>query len=450
MNVAAMFAEQFSAELMQPGGELHDFEVADVVGEELLKELLKGGRRFLERPSFLTQAQIAAYQRDLATCADLLVSLPDRRYGGSAVAMAEALGLPAPSIELIRAAEGLPRPRYGRVDAMLSERGLRVLEFNATSETGGLEWIAPAIRAWLDQPAAAKFLADRQCEYVPPTTVLADELRAFAAAHVGSDDPTVVIVEGAGGMARYGHAWRPLRELLSEEGLQVLVCELPELSVRNGRAFVGEQAVDVVYRVFELSQVTDDAASTAILLDLIRLAHDGAVAIWTSIDSELFRNKACMATLHSPELDRTEQETAAVRRLLPPTTLIAAAPTEAELGDLIRRREELILKPTDGFAGAGIVAGWEVPQARWEAAIRALTGPAVVQQRVLPLAEDVRGRDGQVRQLESVYGFYYSPGLAYAGGGSRPHAYGSSYITDGTNAPTAELSPVFIIKEDST
>ena len=444
MNAAIAVAEQFSTELVVPGGELHDFDPVDVLDEDVKADDL----RFLERPSFLTESRLAAYQEDLATCVDLLGALPERRYGGSSVAMAEALGVAAPIVELIRAAEGLARPRFGRTDALVDERGLHVLEFNATSETGGLGWIDRVAQAWLDRPAAAKLLADRRAEYLSPTVLLADELRAFSVAQGGPDEPTVAIVEGAGGLALYGPTWHQLRGLLAEAGLRTLVCELPQMSVRNGRAFAGNVPVDVVYRVFELSQVTADPAGTTILLELIRLAHASRVAIWTSIESELLRNKSCLALLGSAELDRTEAETAAVRRLLPETTLIGGPPTEALIADLVRRRGELILKPAEGFAGAGIVAGWEVPEARWESAIRALTGPAVVQQRVLPLAEDVRGRDGEVRQVEAVYGLYYSPGRSYAGGGARSRTYGSAYITEGLDSPRSWLAPLFTVKEE--
>lgn len=443
MNLAATVAERFSVELLQSGGPLHDFEMLDQLSGVVLTP---PGRPYLERPAFLDESTLSSYRRDLDICTELLAALPDRLYGGSMVAMAEAFAVPAPAIELIRAAEGLPQPRFGRVDALLSDQGLRVLEFNATSETGGLDWIDPVMQAWLDQPAAAKFLDGWQWEYCSPTALLADELRAFSLAHGGPADPTVAIVEGPGGMAEYGWTWQPLSKRLAAAGLQAVACELPEISIRNGRAQVAGMAVDVLYRVFELAQITAVPAAHALLLELIGLAQRGGLAIWTSIDSEVLRNKACMALLPSADLD--ERELAAVRRLLPETGLIDTPPTEAEVADLIRRQHELLVKPADGYNGAGVVAGWEIPAERWEATIRALDRPTVIQQRVLPVPEDVRGRDGTIRQIETIYGFYYTPGQAYGGGAARSREYGSSYISAGTTTTYSTLAALLILKEE--
>jgi uncharacterized circularly permuted ATP-grasp superfamily protein len=46
-------------------------------------------------------------------------------------------------------------------------------------------------------------------------------------------------------------------------------------------------------------------------------------------------------------------------------------------------RADLVLKPTNDYGGQGVVLGWEVDQAAWEAALKAaLAAPHIIQQRV--------------------------------------------------------------------
>lgn len=445
MRPSGQLAEQFSKHFMHDAHNLRELD-ASVAGDEVLAAM---DRSFMDRPSFLTEPELDRYSRDLEVCADVLMALPERLHGGVASAMAVAVGLPERNVDVIRAAEGLPRARFGRVDAIPTVNGLQVLEFNATSETGGLEWVDRVTRTWLGQPSAAAFLAERDCRPVIVTKLLADELAEFSVSCGGPRRPTVAIVEGPGGLAIYGHAWHPLRGLLEQAGLTTVVCELPEVSVRNDRAYVRGTPVDLIYRVFELSQVTATAEATAILLDLIRLAHAGDVAIWTSIDSEVLRNKTCLALLSSgrPSLDLTPAEAAAIGRLLPPTELLTAPADEARLAELGRRRAELILKPVEAFGGTGIVAGWEVPAERWESALRSLRGPAVLQQRVVPVREQLLDRDHRVRDQEFCYGIYYSPRHAFAGGAGRSWEYGATYVTEGMNSPKAKVSSIFVVPE---
>ena len=59
----------------------------------------------------------------------------------------------------------------------------------------------------------------------------------------------------------------------------------------------------------------------------------------------------------------------------------------------------MVLKPSDDYGGAGIVLGWEVDAAGWEAAVRtALDRPYIVQERiVLPFEPYPSLVEGRVR-----------------------------------------------------
>ena len=75
----------------------------------------------------------------------------------------------------------------------------------------------------------------------------------------------------------------------------------------------------------------------------------------------------------------TPAQRAAIRSHIPWTRRVVP-----ELGDEIaRRRETLVLKPNDEYGGKGVILGWTVDQAEWEAAIEVgATQSYVVQEAV--------------------------------------------------------------------
>lgn len=83
-----------------------------------------------------------------------------------------------------------------------------------------------------------------------------------------------------------------------------------------------------------------------------------------------------------------------IARHVPWTRMVPArsgTPTErdrAMIADIHRNREELVLKPSIGRGGHGIVAGWTVDDAHWREAVgRAGDLPHIVQARVRPQTE---------------------------------------------------------------
>ncbi len=67
-------------------------------------------------------------------------------------------------------------------------------------------------------------------------------------------------------------------------------------------------------------------------------------------------------------------------------------------------REQLVLKPHDEYGGKGIVLGWEVDGATWEAAIKtALNEPYIVQERIeLPTEPYPSLVDGKVHVVDRM------------------------------------------------
>lgn len=124
---------------------------------------------------------------------------------------------------------------------------------------------------------------------------------------------------------------------------------------------------------------------------LLRAAAAGAVCMINTVHGKPLHKKAALAVLtderHAGRFSAAEQR--AIRRHVPwtrvveeRTTVIDGTPIDL-LPWAAEHRDRLVLKPNDDYGGTGIVLGWEVDQATWNAALRrALTEPYIVQQRI--------------------------------------------------------------------
>lgn len=389
------------------------------------------GGDYLGAPMFLDRADALTLGADMITVARLLTEVPARLGHDSAATYAAELGYASPIVDLLSRAHGLPEFCFGRVDALRTDDGIRVLEFNATSETGGLEWVDVATQGWNEDPQTAAALRNAGAVSDSVTAHLADALRRFAVDVMGVDGPRVALVGGPGGTPEQVAAWHPLRDQLIGHGIPAVVCGIDGLTVQASGVYAGDARVDVVYRIFELGQIVADPVATELLQGVVRAAQQGLVGVFTSLASELSRDKRTLATLteRPAELGLTPEERAAVDRLVP-STVILTTPLAAEVRDqLIAQQATTIIKPARGYAGAGIVAGWEIGAPGWAAALDAIAEPTVAQRRVVPAPEQAIDADGVGFEAESVYGIYYLQDVGFVGGGARVRPWGALYVT---------------------
>lgn len=403
------------------------FRITDVDGGWLRT----AGGDYLGAPLFAGRDETDTFGADLLTVARLLSEVPARLGHPSAAAYARQLGYGDVVADLIDRAAGLPEVCFGRVDALRTGDGFRTLEFNATSETGGLEWVDVATHGWRRDPAVAAALSGAGVGAEHATARIAETLRRLSSQVTGVDKPSVALVGGPIGVEEHAAAWFPLRDQLIAQGLPTVVTGINGLTVRDDGVYAGQSRVHVVYRIFALAQIAAVPEAVDLLRGIIDEAHRGTVAVFTSVESELHRDKRTLAALteNAAILDLTLDELAAVDRIVPPTvTLPVPLPTEVR-ERLLAERATTILKPARGYAGTGIVAGWEISDDAWAAALDAITVPTVAQRRVVPAVEPVLAADGTAFAGESVYGIYYLQDAGFVGGGGRVRPHGSIYVT---------------------
>jgi hypothetical protein len=355
------------------------------------------GRPVLNRPAFLGADTVRDLDHDLGVVFDVLSSLPDRLFGGDHGALARALGLPEAQVEAVtRYSPRTPPVRLGRADLLLDDSVFRLAEFNSSSSLGGCE-VGDMNRAMLADEAFRTFAEHAGLTYLDPVEGIMRSQAGFAGS--ASPHPLAVVKwpnspETANDFAHMALFLRRLGEL----GYEPVPCPISALSYRDGALFAAGRRVEHVFRTFQLGRLTGSAESQELAAPLLAAVADGAATLFAPFSADLYGAKECLAMV-SDEYNRsafTADELSVLDRVLPWTRSLRDTSTTLDgsrvdlLTHVLANRSDLVLKPSVGYAGQGVIAGWLVDQSEWERAVRAaaLTGPThVVQRRMTETAE---------------------------------------------------------------
>ncbi|HKC18999.1 MAG TPA: hypothetical protein VKE27_05145 [Candidatus Dormibacteraeota bacterium] len=168
------------------------------------------------------------------------------------------------------------------------------------------------------------------------------------------------------------------KAFFEDAGLKTVICDPRSLELRRGRLYAHGTAVNLVYRRVLTSELLARGDDTRVLREAYVA---GMCCVVNSFRAKLLHKKMSLALLSDPRYARlyTPAQRAAIHRHVPWTRKVR--PELAE--EIARRRSTLVLKPNDEYGGKGVILGWTVSQAEWEAAVdTAATQSYVVQQAV--------------------------------------------------------------------
>jgi uncharacterized circularly permuted ATP-grasp superfamily protein len=202
-------------------------------------------------------------------------------------------------------------------------------------------------------------------------------LRAFKQWGKGSK-PVIAIVDWEG--LPTAPEFEMFKAFFEQAGVETLICDPRSLELRRGRLHSGSTVVNLVYRRVLTSELLARGDETKALRDAYVA---GAVCVVNSFRAKLLHKKMSLALLSDPRYERiyTPAQRAAIRRHIPWTRRVR--PELAE--EIARRRETLVLKPNDEYGGKGVVLGWTVDQAEWEATIEVATTQSYVVQEAVEI-----------------------------------------------------------------
>jgi hypothetical protein len=356
--------------------------------------------RCLTRPAFLDREEVARLTGDLTRLRAALAALPDRLFGGDVAAFARALGMTEPQVAAVQRGGGAPVSRLARADIYHDGSDFRLMELNVGSPVGGLD-NALLNQVLLDHPLVAGFVRDHSLSYVDTLAEAVATLRAECG--LARDQKVfMAAVDEPASFAQIGHMLHHSAAALARYGIDAVACHLGQVRVSGGRVWFEDRPVDVLYRIFLLNDVRDPECA-ALIDPLLAAAQRGEVALFSPIGTDLYMSKAALAML-SDEANRDRldpAELASLDRLLPWTRMVRDEPVTVAGRRVglreyaIDQRPNLVLKPASLAGGTGVVLGWEMDDARWQAQLdQAMNGPYVLQQRLIGEPEPFPGADG--------------------------------------------------------
>jgi uncharacterized circularly permuted ATP-grasp superfamily protein len=376
-------------------------ELAEASASWLDARLAERGLRFgarplctVLRPRFLTVDAYATIQRAGAAIARAFV-----RAHAAAMERPEVLArfhLVDWELDLIggrsggQKGGGWPSP-LGRYDAFFSEdgKGLKFTENNAETPAGSAYGDVLG-EFFLTLPAMRPFLASHDVRFLPSRPSVLQTLLACSEARPSrGGTPTIGILD-----------WREVPTQSEFEafatwfrslGFPAVIADPRELELRDGRLWSTgphPMAIDLIYKRVLLHELV---AREGLDTPMIRAVREGAAVMVNPFECKVLHKKASLAVL-SDERNEGLFDTAmraAITACIPWTRVVEDRRTtwqgkDASLLEIAaRHRDRFVLKPNDDYGGAGIVLGWEVDDATWDAALQlALAAPTVIQERI--------------------------------------------------------------------
>jgi uncharacterized circularly permuted ATP-grasp superfamily protein len=196
------------------------------------------------------------------------------------------------------------------------------------------------------------------------------------------------------------------KEYFESQGYPAVIVDPREVDYHNGRLYAEGAPVDIVYKRVLISELVE-RGDLRLEHPVIRAVRDGAVCMINPFACKILHKKASLAVLTDERNAGlfTPGERQAIRAYIPWTRVLEARHTTYRddtidlLPFLAANKERFVLKPNDEYGGKGVVLGWTVSQADWEADLRArLDEPTIAQERVdLPAEPYPSFVDGQVQ-----------------------------------------------------
>ena len=356
--------------------------------------------RALSRPVFLGRAEHEQVTHDLSTVYDAVLSLPNRLFGGDIAAFARAVGMAPEQASIMSRARGGAPTRLVRSDMYLDDEGFHLMELNVGSTFDGLD-NAVLNRAMLGEPFVADFVQRHDLTYIDSMAEVADTIMTECKVPTGSR-PVMAAITTPEDYDFLVPRLVKNSEALAPLGIESYGGHLGQLRYADGRVWLDDHAIDVVYRIWLTDQLRDESVM-GLVEPLLQAAERGEVRLFTPMDADAFCSKGALALL-SDEANRhlfSESELASIDRLLPWTRPLRSGPvtvgdTKVDLEQyLLAERDELIIKPMLLWGGQGVVPGWLTDAEAWREQVdAAMDGPYLVQRRIHPYSESFLGEDG--------------------------------------------------------
>ena len=217
----------------------------------------------------------------------------------------------------------------GRADFYLDEQGFRLMEINWGAALGGLDG-AILNRAMAEQPFIGEFVERHRLGYVDPMAELVHTMFIECGLAAGSR-PVVALTDWPESFEHPGAEPAQGAEVHAAFGMRGLPCHVGQLRYADGRVWLGDRPIDVVYRLFMMEDLLDPAGP-GLIEPVLQAAERGEVAIFSPMDADLYGSKGALALLSDEQYrDRyTAEELASLDRIVPWTRMVRPGPVTVD------------------------------------------------------------------------------------------------------------------------
>ena len=376
--------------LLRPEVELQPAFCAELAAKMRARKLTFGDRihsPFL-RPFFLDERDDARVRVVAETIAGL-----GERLVEAAMKSKELLsqfGLRPEEERLVAIEPGYARASTAsRLDAFLLPDSLQFAEYNGESPAG-LGYSETLGEVFAEMPPMARFREIFKTRTYPLMASILEALLASYREWGGTANPPQIAIVDWRGVPTWSE-FEILQARFEKLGVPTMICDPSDLRF-DGTALAAQgRKIDLVYRRV---LINDILAKPAECEALVKAYEARAVCVANTFRCKIPHKKAFFAVLTD---DRNRElfsanELELIQKHIPWTRLVADART-ARAGESIglleyvrARRENFVLKPNDEYGGAGVMLGWEMDAAKWDAALdRAVAAPPgswVVQEKI--------------------------------------------------------------------
>ena len=296
-----------------------------------------------------------------------------------------------------------------RLDAFFvaDSGGMKFTEYNAETPAGG-GYNDVLTEVFYGLPIMREFLRSWDVHPLPARhNVLHALLDAYEQWSGRRDRPSIAIVDWSDVPTQ--SEFLLFQDYFVRQGMSCSIIDPGETAYNNGVLTGPHGKIDLIYKRVLLHELVERGGLGH---PILRAFRDGAVCMVNPPACKILHKKASLAVLHDERnsylFSNEEQE--AIDLSIPWTRVIEERHTTHEGADvdlvpfIASHKEQFVLKPNDEYGGKGIVLGWEVDDAAWQASIQtALTEPSIVQQRIpLPKEDYPSFVDGKVMFIERM------------------------------------------------
>lgn len=263
----------------------------------------------------------------------------------------------------------------GRGDFVISESGIKCIEFNISSNLGG--WQGPLWRSqYMEIPAFFQFLQETEIKmkddrlfFILFNHLIQASLKSFS--HLKDELNLALIFPLASGkpdeQPHGEYLNRTYREVLQEAGSnlkgKVIICDFAHLKFDGEQVFYQDMPVHTLVEYY----------GGFVPLEILVAFKAKKVLLLNGSVSGLTSNKLNLALLSesedSPDFSTDERDS--IKKHIPWTRKLIDGPStyggkEIDLVDFVySNREKLVLKPASGVGGVEIFVGRKTPKEKW-------------------------------------------------------------------------------------